>query len=373
MSDALDNLAQYRLLVESVIDYAIFMLDPKGYILTWNVGAARTKGYTAEDIIGQHFSVFYTEPDRLRNHPANELAIATVHGRYEEEGWRVRKDGTEFWANVVITALHDQSGNLVGFAKVTRDLTERRRAEQRLRDQAEELEAFAYSVSHDLRTPVRHIISFCGLLSGSLANDPKALQHLRFIENAGYRMNGLIDGLLTHARLGRKPLQLQSVNLNELIEDVQYALSPDLTYRDVQWNVSALPVVQGDRELLRGVVTNLLSNALKYTRTRPTASITVWAEETADEVHVHVRDNGVGFEPKYQQQLFSVFKRLHAEKDFEGSGVGLATVKRLIQRHGGHVWAHGRVDEGATFSFSLPCGRLAEEFSRVTGLNVNRV
>ncbi len=347
---------QYRLLVESVMDYAIFMLDPDGHILTWNVGAQRIKGYTAQEIIGRHFSTFYTEPDRARHHPDAELEIARAEGRYEEEGWRVRKDGTTFWANVVITTLRDDEGRIVGFAKVTRDLTERRAAEQRLREQAEELEAFAYSVSHDLRTPVRHITGFASLLRNALKGrlDDKSAQYLTIINDAALRMNVLIDAMLDLSRSGRQALQLEAVDLNALLSAVRADLETELDERRVTWEVAPLPVVRADGDTLRQVLANLLGNALKYTRTREAARIEVWAEEREQEVAVFVRDNGVGFDPKYQERLFGAFQRLHRTDEFEGTGVGLATVRRIIHRHGGQVWAQSDPDQGAVFSFTLP-------------------
>ncbi len=231
-------------------------------------------------------------------------------------------------------------------------------ADERRKLQAanEELEAFAYSVSHDLRTPVRHITGFLELLHISVDEklDANERRYLQTAENAARRMNTLIDALLDLSRTSRVPLRLDLVDLGELVAGVRAEFVLEVAQRQVEWTVGALPVVIGDHGTLHQVLVNLLSNALKYTRTRDTARIEVWAEEREREWAVFVRDNGVGFNPQYTDKLFGVFQRLHRADDFEGTGVGLANVRRVIQRHGGEVAAEGRPGEGAVFSFTLP-------------------
>ncbi len=220
----------------------------------------------------------------------------------------------------------------------------------------EELEAFAYSVSHDLRTPVRHILGFNNLLRKALGDDlgPQPARYLQVVGDAATRMNTLIDALLDLSRASRTPLQLTQVNLSALLAEVLNESELDRPPQPVTWTISPLPTVMGDQDTLRQVLGNLISNALKYSRANPRPTIEVWAEEQPDEWAILVRDNGVGFDPRYAHKLFGVFQRLHSQDEYEGTGVGLANVRRIVLRHGGQVTAIGAPGEGATFSFTLP-------------------
>jgi len=223
-----------------------------------------------------------------------------------------------------------------------------------------ELEAFSYSVSHDLRAPVRHISGFADLLlrrTGAQL-DELGNRYLGNIVDAAKRMGNLIDDLLMFSRMGREELQATTLPLDELVADVIRELEPEAQGRTVQWQVGALPVVHADPAMLRQVFTNLLSNALKYSAPRAEANIEIRTEELPGETVVSVRDNGVGFDMAYGAKLFGVFQRLHGADEFEGTGIGLANVRRIVHRHGGRTWAEGEVDRGATFYFSLP--KLAE-------------
>ncbi|PYE56313.1 PAS domain S-box protein [Deinococcus yavapaiensis] len=219
-----------------------------------------------------------------------------------------------------------------------------------------DLEAFAYSISHDLRAPLRHISAFVGLLRRAVTVDEKSGRYLDIIESATTRMNALIDDLLSFSRLGRGDLKRTNVDLGVLLDTVRAELAADLGERRVRWNVASLPTVRADPTLLHTVLTNLLSNALKYTRGRGEAVIDVWAEDRGAEDVIFVRDNGAGFNPKYRHKLFGVFQRLHSAEEFEGNGIGLANVKRAVARLGGEVDATSVDGAGATFSFSLPKG-----------------
>jgi PAS domain S-box-containing protein len=363
---------RFRILVENVKDYAIFGLDWRGRILSWNAGAEAINGYRAEEIVGQHFSRFYPQEAIDRGWPDEELEKAAADGRFEDEGWRIRKDGSRFWANVTITALRDPSGKLIGFSKVSRDLSERKHAEEELAAYNEELqrtnreleaankelEAFSYSVSHDLRTPLRSIDGFSQILleEYSAALPPEAQEYLRDVRTNTQQMGQLVDDLLALSRLGRQPLNTQRTEPAAIVHRCFDELQRERAGRRVEIVVRDLPACSADPALLKQVWMNLLSNAVKYTSHRVAARIEVGGEPEDSTGHslYFVKDNGVGFDMRYVHKLFGVFQRLHLAEEYEGTGVGLAIVQRIIQRHGGRVWAEAQPDQGATFFFTLP-------------------
>jgi len=365
---------RFRLLIECVKDYAIYMLDPEGHVTSWNAGAERIEGFSADEIIGEHYSRFFAPEDVAQHKPELELKTALEQGRFETEGWRVRKDGSRFWASVLITTVHDETGRLCGFSKVARDVTERKQAEeeirllntnleQRVRERTAELEAanqeldaFSYSVSHDLRAPLRHIAAYVDILQAETAKDLSegSRQYLQTIADSALHLGHLIDALLAFSRMGRTEMRQQTISLSAVVDEARRELRREVENRNINWKIGRLPRVQGDPLMLRQVMVNLLSNALKYTRARDPAAIEIGATDDGQESIVFVRDNGVGFDPKYADKLFGVFQRLHRPNDFEGIGIGLANIRRIISRHGGRTWAEGAVDGGATFFFSLP-------------------
>jgi PAS domain S-box-containing protein len=365
---------RFRLLVEGVMDYAIIMLDPSGYVMSWNQGAERIKGYRSEEIIGKHFSCFYPEEDIERGKPQQELKKAVTDGRFEDEDWRIRKDGSRFWASMVITALKDEFGRLRGFSKVTRDITERKRAEEEIKKLNEELEqrvidrtaqleaankeleAFSYSVSHDLRAPLRHLTGFVELLNKRTPEslDEKGKHYLKVISDSAQQMGRLVDDLLSFSRMGRTEMMKSKVNVEQIVKEALKELQPDIERRHILWNIEPLPEVYGDPAMLHLVFVNLVQNALKFTRTRSDAKIEIGCiSDNQEEDTFFVKDNGVGFDMRYVNKLFGLFQRLHRPEDFEGTGVGLANVRRIIHRHGGRTWAEGSIDGGATFYFTL--------------------
>jgi PAS domain S-box-containing protein len=358
-----------RLLIQGVKDYAFLMLDPEGRVTTWNNGAERIKGYRADEIIGQHFSKFYPAEDLASGKPSRELEIATKYGSYEEEGWRLRKDGTRFWASVLITALRGKNGQLRGFGKLTRDVTNRKKAEEDADRQRQEiaqanaklllanneLESFSYSVSHDLRTPLRTIDGFSHALLEDLSDklDDDSKSYLNRIRAATQRMAALIDDLLNLSRLSRAAMHAKPLNLSVLVNSVACEIRGAYPDRHVELRVAPDLQAKADAGLLRVVFENLLGNAWKFTAKKPSAHIEFGQAQVNGSAAFFVRDDGAGFDPAYADKLFGAFQRLHSASEFEGTGIGLATVQRIIHRHNGRVWAESAVGQGATFYFTL--------------------
>jgi PAS domain S-box-containing protein len=359
------ELEQFRRLVLGVRDYAIFLLDAGGHITTWNAGAEHAKGYTAEEAVGRHFSLFYTEEDRARDHPAEELRIASEIGRYEEEGWRVRKDGTCFWANVTITALRDEAGTLIGFAKVTRDLTERRAGEQALRQANErlarsnqELDRFAAVAAHDLQEPLRTIAGFSGLLTDRFGDQlaPEARGYADHIAAAVDRMQQLVDDLLGYARAA-EPVGGGTGDcvLAEAVGAVLEELRATVQARGATLTVDVAPDahVRAEPRDVEAVLRNLLSNAVKFADA-VAPSVVIHAELVESSIRVDVVDNGIGIDPADRPRLFVPFQRLHSAADYEGTGLGLAIAQRVVERNDGAIGVDSTVGEGSRFWFTLP-------------------
>jgi len=352
----------FRLIVSNVKDYAIIVLDPEGHVISWNGGAQRIKGYAAEEIVGKHFSGFYAPEDIALGKPIMELKSAREEGRFEDDSWRIRKDGSRFWANVVVTPLRDNAGLLRGFVKITRDVTEKRKAEQEIIQRSLELEAankeletFSYSVSHDLRAPLRGIDGFSQALQEDYQQqlDSTAKDYLQRICTATRRMGELIDDLLNLARVTRAEIYRERIDLSKLAGEVAQEIQSQEPARSVALNIAAGLEAEGDSRLLRVALQNLIGNAWKFTSKREKAQIEFGAQGVNGGKAYFVRDNGAGFEQSYASRLFGAFQRLHAASEFPGTGIGLATVQRIIRRHGGTVWAEGTVNQGATVYFTL--------------------
>jgi PAS domain S-box-containing protein len=359
----------YKLLVESVRDYAIFVLDSTGHILTWNIGAQRLKGYLPHEIIGKHFSVFYTPPDMESRKPEIELATAISVGRVEDEGWRVRKDGTCFWANVVITALRGPSGELVGFAKVTRDLSERRAAEQRaLEDTRRIAEAeaanrakseFLASMSHELRTPLNAIGGYADLLlmgvTGELGPDQR--EYLGRLKRSQQHLLGIINDLLNFSRIeaGRITYNIETISLAETVRRVLPMIEPQAIQRGINVSVeeSADHFALADPSKTEQILLNLLSNAVKFTGHGGSISISHF---TADGWSgIRVSDTGIGIEVGKTESIFEPFvqvgRTLTAPQ--EGTGLGLAISRELARAMGGDITVRSTINRGSTFELTL--------------------
>lgn len=363
---------RFRLLVESVKDYAIFVLEPEGHVATWNAGAERIKGYTADEIIGKHFSMFYPREDVAAGKCEHELEIATRDGRFEEEGWRVRKDGARFWANVTITALRPPGGLLIGFAKVTRDLTARRKAEETDRALAVEKatvaekvraqefqERFLAILGHDLRNPLAAIDMGTGLLLRR-SSDPATTRAIDRMRASSLRMSRMIEQILdlTRTRLaGGLELNREPMDLSEMITNVADELRAAHPSRTV--DVRCPPLCgQWDRDRLEQVFSNLISNAILYGD--PSRPITVEGTPQGDVARVIVHNYGPPIPEDLQPVLFNPFRR--GERDVrsaktEGLGLGLYISNEVVLAHGGKIDLLSNVAEGTTFQVTLPAAR----------------
>jgi len=382
----------FRLLVANVQDYAIFMLDPEGYIASWNAGAHRIKGYTAEEIIGKHFSIFYPEEDIRSGKPPRELEIAKEYGVYEEEGWRLRKDGSRFWANVVITAVHDEAGRLRGFAKVTRDITERKQAEETQRALMQQREArlaaeeerrraeassrvaqeanrakdeFLMTLSHELRTPMTAILGWARLLPTMSPNDLMFREAVSSIARGAQLQARLIDDVLDVSRIvsGKMRLTRERMNVESVINASIEAVRPTAAARQVGIQTQFSPYLGwmiADPTRVQQVVWNLLTNAVKFT---PKGGVVqVSARRTSSHVEIVVADNGEGIDPQFLPHVFEPFRQAENPQTrvHGGLGLGLSIVRYIVEAHGGTIAAEsGGRGQGATFTVTLPIAAVA--------------
>ncbi len=366
----------------------VFVRDVSDQIVLWNRGAADLYGFSKEEAIGRvSHELLRTEfPKSL-----DEIKKCIMRdGQWKGELVHHKKDGGEIVVSSLWALQRDGRGRLLHILETNVDITQRKRDEVeigRLKDEMEErviqrtaqleaanreLEAFTYSVSHDLRAPLRHIAGFSGILVEEFSAElqPEAKRYIERIAEGTRRMGQLVDEMLNLARVGRHELKRQIADLNVMIDELMPILQSEYQGRAMEWHVETLPRVWGDPVLLKQVLQNLLSNAIKFTRARERAVINVGQTECGLERAFFVRDNGVGYDMKYADKLFGVFQRLHRAEDFEGTGVGLATVQRIVQKHGGRVWAESTPDKGATFYFTLATSSLPEssrETSRLIG------
>ncbi len=352
----------FRLMVESVTDCAIVMLDSEGRVASWNTGAQRIKGYPAEEIVGQHFSRFYPPADIARGVPQRDLNAAAAEGRFEVEGWRVRKDGSMFWANVVFTAIRDQGGNARGFAKLTRDLTAGRQVEQtltRAKGAAEKANLakseFLSSMSHELRSPLNAILGFAQLMeSDATPATPSQKASIDEILRAGWYLLELINEILDLAQIesGKLSLSPEPTSLAEVILECQAMIEPQALNRGIRMTFPQFDLpcfVAVDRTRLKQVLINLLSNAVKYNQAGGTVVVDC-AGSTAERIRLNVRDTGAGLPPEKLAQLFQPFNRLGQEHGAEqGTGIGLVMSKRLVELMGGVLGVESSVGVGSVF------------------------
>jgi PAS domain S-box-containing protein len=373
----LSELERYKMLVENVQDYAIFFMDPEGYIQTWNKGAEKNKGYTHDEIVGKHFSLFYSEQDNLDNKPARELEIAKRVGRVEDEDWRIRKDGSKFWANVVITALYDDEGTLQGFAKVTRNLTERKENEDRLKnaniilqEKQKELKRlneskddFISLASHQLRTPATAIKQLLGLIiEGFEGQVPENL--LKIVQrtyDSNERQIAIVNSLLKVAQIdsGKVVLHLETTDLNEIVSSLvkQYDGVIKGRGQTITLHLQDAPVYGYiDEEYYRMAVENILDNASKYTEDGGVLFIS--SSVVDDQATITITDTGVGITPENIATLFEKFNRIPNDLSHKvpGSGLGLYWAQKVIDLHHGTIKVESTPNVGTTFVISVSRG-----------------
>ena len=360
----------YQLLIESVRDYAIFALDATGHIATWNIGAERLKGYKPSEIIGSHFSRFYPPEDLESRKPWKELEIAIREGRVEDEGWRLKKDGSRFWANVIITALRDETGSLVGFAKVTRDLTERRRSELKAIDDARrlaEVEAankakaeFLTAMSHELRTPLNAIGGFAELLSLEIHGPVTEQQRedLGRITSSQRHLLGIINDILNFSRVeaGRVEYNIEEIELADTIERVSQMISPLVESKGIRLVEEDCPpgiCAIGDVSKTEQILINLLSNAVAFTEK---GSIGIGCGYADDQVWIRVRDTGVGIPRDKLQTIFEPFVQVGRSltTSHRGTGLGLAISRDLARGMNGDLTVESTLNKGSAFTVWLP-------------------
>ena len=402
------ELARMGQLLEGASDYAIIMLDPAGQVQSWSPAAEQMQGYRADEAIGLPYASFFDDGDRASGLPKRILTKAAGRGKVTVEGKRVRRDGSVFWAHAALTAIRDETGGLKGFVKVTHDVSEQRASERaavelselleervaertvQLEQQAAdlaavnaELEAFSYSVSHDLRAPLRAMNGFARIMEQDFGDrlPPEAMHYLDKVTENAQQMGSLIDALLSFSRMQRQSMRSIPINMTELVRECWASLAWARGEREIEFVLSPLPDGMGDRRLIQQVWVNLLDNAIKYTGRESRARVEVaaevqrgsgpgdglqlggtaagwvgdWADpdETNDIVFYTVRDNGAGFDMRYKSKIGQVFQRLHHTEEFTGTGIGLALVQRIVQRHGGRLSANGEIGAGAAFGFTL--------------------
>jgi len=374
---------RYHLMVEEVQEYSILYLNSKGIVENWNVGAEKIKGYKAEEIIGKYFAVFYTEEDQKAKLPEKLLELAREKGKVIHEGWRSRKNGSLFWASVVITAVHNKKGDIIGFSKVTHDLTERKKADDKLKMNAleleqknneleemnKELQSFAYISSHDLQEPLRKIQTFASQIiekeSESLSENGK--DKFKRMQNAAQRMQTLINDLLAYSRTNSQERIFIKTDLSQIIKEVKEDLTEELEQKSAVIEIGQTSEVDIIPFQFKQLLYNLISNSLKFSNPEIPIVIKIASEinlgeDLAEEklipakkyCHIKVSDNGIGFEAQYNKKIFEVFQRLHGRDRYNGTGIGLAIVKKIVENHNGIITASGIHNEGASFDIYIP-------------------
>ncbi len=364
------SLESYHKMVEEVEDYAIILLDRQGYILNWNRGAEKIKGYSADEIVGKNFRNFYFPEDIENQLPEILISQAAIVGKATHEGWRRRKDNSRFWGSVVITAIHGENNSIIGFTKVTRDLTERKLAEDQIKQYNAELEfknrelnQFVSIASHDLQEPLRKIGIFTGLLKDNMDDSELAESYIDKIAFSAQRMSNLIREILKYSMLSTEQLAIP-VDLNKTLATIKDDYEVAITDKNAVINAPALPFVKGIPVQLHQLFANIISNALKFSEGNTVVDISWQYVFDTDKatlgfllpeiryVEFKIKDNGKGFSPEYKEKIFKMFQRLDPSQ--QGTGIGLALCKKIIENHHGHILADSEYGIGTTITFYLP-------------------
>ena len=375
----------YHRMVSEVEDYVIILLNPEGCIQNWNKGAEKIKGYSPKEIIGKHFSIFYSAQDREKGIPEKLLGQARTQGKALHEGWRLRKNGSSFWGSVVITAIHNDDGAIIGFTKVTRDLTEKKVAEEKLVATSltleqknrelerinEELSSFAYISSHDLQEPLRKIQTFSDRIMEMEYEklSEKGKDYFRRMQAGASRMQKLIRDILAYSRTTTADKKVEVTDLNDLLNHAIAELEVLIAEKKAVIKHERLPHIKVIPFQVQQLFYNLLNNALKFSRPDVVPHIFISCEivdgsefhqtyppPAKKYCHISFKDNGIGFEPEYSKKIFEVFQRLHARSEYGGTGIGLSICKKIVENHNGLISAEGVPGQGATFHIYLPMG-----------------
>jgi PAS domain S-box-containing protein len=353
----------YHLLVNEIADHAIIFLDRQGRIALWNKGAEKISGYKEEEIVGESHAVFYSADDLSEGIPEKALKEAARDGKLHFSGWRVRKDKTRFWAEVVLTALRDENGNLQGFIKITRDYSEQKKAAEEILKRTEELkrsnaelEQFAYVASHDLQEPLRMVTSYVQLLAqryqGQLDKD--AHDFIEYAVDGTSRMKTLIYSLLEYSRINRVK-EFEYIDMRDIMQEALDDLSVSIKESNARVTFESMPVIYGDKVLVGQLFQNLIGNALKFCGDRA-PEIYINGERSGEEYLFVVRDNGIGIQKEYYEKIFVIFKRLHTKDQYPGTGIGLAICKKIVERHEGRIWVESEPGKGSSFYFTINAG-----------------
>jgi PAS domain S-box-containing protein len=351
----------YRMQVRELRNYAMFILDPQGVITSWNAGVEQLLGYSEKEWIGQHGSLIFTPEEKAVEACESEMQFARDTGSATDIRWHRHKNGTEFFANGFMNALHDERGELIGYAKIMSDETARKQLQDSLTESNTALEQFAYVASHDLQEPLRTMRTYAQLLTNRYRGklDAEADTFLGFIVSAAGRMGSLIQDLLAYARLTTENERPSSIALDEDLEAALTHLDQAIKESGASITHDAMPTLPVDRGQMVRLFQNLIGNAVKYRKTDQPSKVHISAEQKGPEWVISVRDNGIGFDPQYASTIFVPFKRLHTAEEYPGTGVGLAICRRIVQAQGGRIWAESVAGEGTTFSFTLPVESLA--------------